>query len=484
MSIVQARRGLAQAVVAAFALGMFAAADASAASYTIIDLGNFPDGESSQAMALNGSASVVGYVPAGPVLTRAFLWKGGTLRDLNSDLPSGEAETKAVAYGISPAGHVVGHVWTTTDGKTTGSAYLWKDGQTTLLETLSGAHDANSVGQVAASGGGPNHYIQPYRWWNGVITGLGTLGGPGGVALGINEAGEIVGEASTQASSHAFLWRDGVMRDLGTLGGCVSIAWDISDTGFVAGRADRPGYCDAQWHAALWRDGRIYDLGVLLGHFGSQAFAVNSHGQVVGESRAAFGAEQRAFLYSEGRLWDLNDLIPAHPDWFLLTATDIDDAGRIVGTGYHDGVYHAFLATPSTPPSPQPPPPTPPPPPGPPPAPPSPPPPAPPVPPPPPSPPAPPEPAPPSLPARPALAKPCVVPRLRLRTLRQAQRLLASSRCRLGAVRRTRSRLVPRGRVVSQGIRVGRRLTAGSRVSITLSLGRERRSQLSPRARS
>jgi probable HAF family extracellular repeat protein len=466
---VQAGRGLVLALIAVFAVGLLAAADARAATYTITDLGNFPDGESSQAMALNASGSVVGYVPAGPVLTRAFLWNDGALRDLNSDLPSGKAETKAVAYGISPLGHVVGHVWTTTDGKTTGSAYLWKDGQTTLLETLSGAHDVNSAGQVAASGGGPNYYIQPYRWWNGVITPLGTLGGPGGVALAINEAGEIVGEATSSAgSSHAFLWRDGVMHDLGTLGGCVSIGWDISETGFVAGRADRPGYCDAQWHATLWRDGRIYDLGVLLGHFGSQAFAVNSHGQVVGESRAAFGAEQRAVLYSDGRLWDLNDLIPAHPDWFLLTATDIDDAGRIVGTGYHDGVYHAFLATPSTPPSPQPPPPSPSPPPGPPPAP-------PPPPSPPPPPPASPEPALPPLPVRSALAGPCVVPRLRQKPLRQAQRLLTANRCRLGAVRRAHSRLIRRGRVVSQGIRVGRRLAAGSRVAVTVSLGRERR---------
>ena len=70
------------------------------------------------------------------------------------------------------------------------------------------------------------------RW---VIRDLGTLGGPDSEAAAINERGEIVGKAATQARDargdavvHGFLWRGGMLRDLGTLGGPASNARAIT----------------------------------------------------------------------------------------------------------------------------------------------------------------------------------------------------------------------------------------------------------------
>ena len=55
---------------------------------------------------------------------------------------------------------------------------------------------------------------------------LGTLGGTDADGVGVNDRGWVVGisRVAGDQSGHAFLWRDGVMTDLGTLGGPNSFA--------------------------------------------------------------------------------------------------------------------------------------------------------------------------------------------------------------------------------------------------------------------
>jgi probable HAF family extracellular repeat protein len=84
---------------------------------------------------------------------------------------------------------------------------------------------------------------------------LGTFGGTGGNAFGINNKGQVVGDASTagNAAQLAFLYSDGTMRDLNTLltpgsGWTLREADAINDNGDIVGWGTNPS---GQIHAFL-----------------------------------------------------------------------------------------------------------------------------------------------------------------------------------------------------------------------------------------
>jgi len=130
---------------------------------------------------------------------------------------------------------------------------------------------------------------------------VGTLGGDGGISFGVNDAGDVVGQAETtgNAASHAFLRHAGALQDLGTLGGRNSAARAINATGVVVGSSEVvPG--NPRTHAFVWAKGRMTDLGTFGGP-GSQALAVNSRGHVAGSAEfRGKGHPARAFLW-DGR---------------------------------------------------------------------------------------------------------------------------------------------------------------------------------------
>ncbi len=172
------------------------------------------------------------------------------------------------------------------------------------------------------------------------ITDLGTLGGTYSLANGINNSGQVVGEAATSdGNAHAFLYSDsGSMQDLGTLGGTSSRAYGINDSGQVVGSSYLSG--DGRNHAFLYSgSGPMTDLGTLPGGRDSRAYDINNSGQVGGESEASSGIPQ-AFLYSgSGPMQDLGTLTGAG----MSEARGINNSGQVVGLSNDYYYQRAFL---------------------------------------------------------------------------------------------------------------------------------------------
>ena len=101
----------------------------------------------------------------------------------------------------------------------------------------------------------------------------------------------------------------------------------------------------------------MQDLGTLEDFSLSVALAINDKNQVVGVSAKTWGDHRgmidprdwwfdKAFLWENGTLLDLNTLIPAHSGWELGTAFSINNAGQIIGYGIYKQRKHAFLLNP------------------------------------------------------------------------------------------------------------------------------------------
>jgi probable HAF family extracellular repeat protein len=295
--------------------------------YSITDLGTF-GGTISNAHAINNRGQVAGAADLScNCVYHPFLWAGDALHDLSI---LGLSGSNATANGINDLGQVVG---------TGNYPFLWsKEAGFTNLGYNGDAYKVNNRGEVVGDLISPPHAV---LWRDGVALDLGTLNGVGSAAYGINNLGQVVG----QSWGRAFLWTEGAgMHDLGTLDGLsggTSGATAINDSGQIVGASYSIAFHTT--HPAYFTRQGVIDLGSLGGDGGAEA--VNNLGQVVGDSGG------RAFvtdLYG-GPMLDLNTLIPPDSGWVrLFTATGINDAGQIIGTGVLPGYEndHAYLLTP------------------------------------------------------------------------------------------------------------------------------------------
>jgi probable HAF family extracellular repeat protein len=223
--------------------------------------------------------------------------------------------------------------------------FVWRDGVMHDLGTLGGAdtleYAQNDLGQIIGASytnsivnpatGYPT--IDPYRWQQGHMTDLGTLGGHFGFANWTNDQGEVVGQSDLAGDQNAqpFLWKNGHMIKLSTIGGGYGFASWINQRGDVTG-----GYLalphQRSFHGFLWRDGRMTDLPPVGGAAWAFGNAVNDQDQVIGNENTASNHEIIAALWSGGHGYDLNTLV-APNSLQMISADYITNHGDIFGHG-------------------------------------------------------------------------------------------------------------------------------------------------------
>lgn len=298
---------------------------------------------------------------------RALLWRRGGMEDLGTI----EGGFESGSFAVNSDGEVVGFATNAIRDPfsffppTQTRAFRWRHGVMSDLGTLGGpdawAFYVNDRGQIAgqsytsntpnANNGSdcPNSTNaptdDPFLWdERRGMSDIGSFGGTCGIVNDLNNRGEVVGLSNLAGNTiaHPFLYSHGALIDLRTFGGDNGVANWINDESEVAGSADFAG--NRIHHAFLWSKGTKIDLGTVGNDLCSRAKAVNSQGQVVGGS-----GDCNVFLHAylsdaHSPMIDLNMFVPPGSDITLTEADYINDQGDIAGQGVlPNGNVRAYL---------------------------------------------------------------------------------------------------------------------------------------------
>jgi probable HAF family extracellular repeat protein len=233
--------------------------------------------------------------------------------------------TYSLAGGLSNSGWVEGYSFLTDE--TYKRPFLWRNGVMTDLGTLGGPNadagyrpnDSGNVGGASENGTvdpyaenfcgyGTDLICLPIVWWNDIkkMTPLPTLGGNNGWAAGINDQNEVAG-----------------------------IAENTTEEPTCAGTSQV-----FQFKPVTWKEGQVHELRTFPGDPVGMAWGINYWGKATGYSGNCTTA-LHALLWQDGRVTDLGNLGGAMNN----AGEDINIQGQVVGYSDLPGdtTFHAFL---------------------------------------------------------------------------------------------------------------------------------------------
>ena len=340
----------------------------------------------SSSNAINNEGAVAGFNQANTIQHATF-FRDGVLTDLNTlggpnsqvgwpglndrNMVVGFAETAE----LSPLGEhwscsaffptITGHIC---------RGFLWQNGRMTAMPTLGGDnsfatevnHRGSVVGWAETAVHDPTCHTPQVLGFRAVVwhPESGRLhelrplpGDSASSATAINDRDQVVGISGACdtavggiSARRAVMWDHGRVIDIGSLGGSAwNTAMALNNDGVVVGFADLTGDQNGaapNFHAFVWtREEGMSDLKTLSGDALSEALDINNRGQIVGIS---IGATARAFLYQDGTMYDLQQLMPKNYPNLLQSAQGINDEGQITGflVVPSTGEQLAFIATP------------------------------------------------------------------------------------------------------------------------------------------
>ena len=321
-------------VLATWALA--GAALAGDRTYTLMELGVPEGADSVVGVRMNGLGQVAGwsqYFGEEPAL-RGWVWTPGEGFTMLPS-PPGTFNGRFRAIDISDSGIVAGD-----GGFDSGPAWRYEDGEFTTIDPIDGQFigvmgGVNEAGDVAG-------WLKDATIVTPDVAFLSINGGEtinltpadGGRATDLNDAGQVCGYTEDQ---HAVRWTvDGAVLTLGDLGLARSFANRTNDAGSVVGSASSAnGNTTKAW---IYTDAGGQQLIPGVFENSSAAYALNIHHEVVGMTGVAGPDIPWLWTEAEGvmKLTDLFDF-GAH----ALTApvvADINDEGMILLRVFDNGV--------------------------------------------------------------------------------------------------------------------------------------------------
>lgn len=288
-----------------------------------IDLGTLPGFTGSRALGLNPRGQIVGTAGLPSIPGAPLFWANS--RSAPTELPGLPEGFIGQASSINPAGHIVG-VFYDMDGLEHPVFWANRNAAAIYLPQLSD--------ELSQS-----------------------------VALSINAAGNILGDACDAdfVECHAAFWARSASTPVAlaspggefiytdvALSSAQTTSCGLNNAGSMVGYAYNSDFSETR--AVFWarHSSPAVILSTTVQFPNGTAEGISDNGHIVGTAYNSDFSDSHAFMWpnSNSPGIDLNTLIPSDSGWELEIARSVNNHGQITGTGFLNGINHAYVLIP------------------------------------------------------------------------------------------------------------------------------------------